>query len=138
MPVTGLSHVTFVVRDLERTAQLWQEALGAQAVYNSGAGGYSISPERFFVLGGVWVAIMQGEPVQRSYRHVAFEVPASELPVFERKLRAIGAEIKPGRSRVEGEGQSLYFYDFDNNLLELHAGLLAQRLRRYVSDASDV
>jgi hypothetical protein len=32
---------------------------------------------------------------------------------------------------VEGEGQSLYFYDFDNHLFELHTGTLAQRLARY-------
>jgi hypothetical protein len=33
--------------------------------------------------------------------------------------------------RVEGEGESQYFYDFDNNLFELHTGTLAQRLQRY-------
>ena len=42
-----------------------------------------------------------------------------------------GAEVKPPRPRVEGEGQSLYFYDFDNHLFELHTGTLEQRLARY-------
>ena len=37
----------------------------------------------------------------------------------------------PPRARVEGEGQSLYVYDFDNHLFELHTGTLAQRLARY-------
>jgi hypothetical protein len=32
---------------------------------------------------------------------------------------------------VEGEGMSLYFYDYDNNLFELHTGTLEQRLARY-------
>lgn len=47
-------------------------------------------------------------------------------------LRKLGVEIKPPRPRVEGEGQSLYFYDFDKHLFELHTGTLAQRLQRYV------
>lgn len=49
----------------------------------------------------------------------------------EARLRALGAEVKPPRARVEGEGLSLYFYDFDNHLFELHTGTLAQRLARY-------
>lgn len=40
-------------------------------------------------------------------------------------------DILPGRARVEGEGASLYFYDFDNHLFELHSGALAERLERY-------
>jgi catechol 2,3-dioxygenase-like lactoylglutathione lyase family enzyme len=35
MPITGLSHLTFVVRDLERSARLWVEGLGAEQVYDS-------------------------------------------------------------------------------------------------------
>ncbi|MBT0571682.1 FosX/FosE/FosI family fosfomycin resistance hydrolase [Curvibacter sp. CHRR-16] len=127
----ALSHLTFVVRDLVRTAQLLTDGLGAQEVYDSAAHQFSLSHEKFFLLGGVWLAFMQGEPTERSYRHVAFSVPEDELPEYERRLRAAGAEIKPPRPRVEGEGQSLYFYDFDNNLFELHTGTLAQRLARY-------
>jgi len=40
-------------------------------------------------------------------------------------------EIRPPRSRVAGEGASLYLYDFDNHLFELHTGTLEQRLARY-------
>jgi len=32
---------------------------------------------------------------------------------------------------VDGEGESLYFYDFDNHLFELHTGTLEERLARY-------
>jgi hypothetical protein len=39
--------------------------------------------------------------------------------------------IQSSRPRVEGEGESLYFYDFDNHLFELHTGTLEQRLQRY-------
>ena len=74
---------------------------------------------------------MQGEPGSRSYRHAAFEVAADELPAFETRLRALGAEVQTPRPRIEGEGVSLYFHDYDDNLLELHSGTLQQRLAAY-------
>lgn len=132
MPIQGISHITFVVQDLERTAKLLCEGLGAEEVYDSAGRNFSISREKFFVLGGVWLAAMEGTPpAERSYRHVAFKVHERELPHIEAKLRALGVEITPPRPRVEGEGLSLYFYDFDNNLFELHAGTLEERLERY-------
>lgn len=87
------------------------------------------------MLGGVWVALMSGEPTSRSYRHVAFHVEEAELPEFEHRLRALGAEIRPPRPRIKGEGLSLYFYDDDNNLLELHSGTLEERLHAYAHEA---
>ena len=136
MAIGGLSHVTFIVSDLERSARLWRDGLGAIEVYDSGAATYSLSAEKFFTLGGVWVAIMQGETGQRCYRHVAFQADAAAIPGYEQQLRELGVEIRPARPRVEGEGVSLYFYDYDNNLIELHSGTLQERLERYKSAAS--
>jgi len=133
--IRGISHLTFLVRDLDRTARLLTEGLGAREVYDSAGRNFSLSREKFFLLGGTWLAFMEGAPTERSYRHVAFEVPAGELPAFERRLAALGVEIRPPRPRVQGEGQSLYFHDYDNHLFELHAGTLEQRLSRY-SDGS--
>ena len=83
------------------------------------------------MLGGIWLAAMEGNPTEPSYRHIAFQVSESDLPIFESRLIALGVKIKPARSRIEGEGQSLYFYDFDDNLFELHTGTLLQRLESY-------
>ena len=131
MSIDGISHITFIATDLERTAKLLCQGLGAKEIYDSTEKNFSISREKFFMLGGVWLAVMEGKPVDRSYRHVAFKVNAADLPALEARLRSLGAEIRPSRPRVEGEGQSLYFYDFDNNLFELHTGTLEQRLQRY-------
>ena len=134
MQIEAISHITFIVKDLERTAKLLCEGLGANEVYDSKDRNFSQSREKFFVLGGTWLAVMEGAPpAERSYRHLAFKVPAEALPVFELRLRSLGVEIKPPRARVDGEGVSLYFYDYDNHLFELHAGTLEQRLQRYAT-----
>jgi fosfomycin resistance protein FosX len=135
MAIEGISHITFVVRDLERTARLFCEGSGANEVYDSSFKNFSISRERFFILGGVWLAAMEGNPPdQRTYGHTAFRVSEDDLPIFEKRLIELGAEVRPPRSRIKGEGQSLYFYDFDNHLFELHTGTLEKRLEHYEHD----
>ncbi|WP_329742132.1 FosX/FosE/FosI family fosfomycin resistance hydrolase [Dyella sp. A6] len=130
--MNGISHITFIVKDLERMTTLLCKGLGAREVYDSAGKNHSLSREKFFVLGGVWIAAMEGEsPTSRSYQHVAFSVNAAELPGYSARLQALGVEIRPPRGRIEGEGRSLYFYDFDNHLFELHTGSLQQRLARY-------
>lgn len=132
MAIQGISHITFIVRDLERMAEFLCEGLGAVEIYDSADKSFSISREKFFLLGGVWIAAMQGEPpAERSYRHLAFRIEEDELAGFQARLQALGVDIKPPRPRVDGEGLSLYFHDFDNHLYELHTGTLAQRLERY-------
>ncbi len=74
---------------------------------------------------------MEGEPIARSYNHIAFHVHEETLPDFEGKITAFGLEILPSRPRHVGEGKSLYFYDYDNHLFELHTGDLQTRLSYY-------
>lgn len=130
--MNGISHLTFIVRDLELTATFLCAGLGADEVYDSSGKDRSLSREKSFVPGGVWLAAMAEEPpATRSYQHVAFAIAESELPVYEARLQALGIEILPSRDRIDGEGQSLYFYDFDNHLFELHTATLNQRLAAY-------
>ena len=132
MPVEGLSHITLVVQDLERTARLLADVLDAKEVYSSGDNTFSIAREKFFLVGDVWIAIMEGPPVsERTYNHIAFRIPEGELDVYRQRLEKAGVEIRQGRPRIEGEGESLYFYDYDNHLFELHTGTLEQRLTAY-------
>lgn len=130
--IEGLSHITFVVRDLERTGRLFKDALGAEEVYASGDETFSLSRERFYLLGGLWIALMEGEPLaERTYNHVAFKIAEADYEDYERRLREAGVELRAPRPRVPGEGRSLYFYDFDGHLFELHTGTLSERLAAY-------
>jgi fosfomycin resistance protein FosX len=130
--IEGLSHMTFVVRDLDRMAAILTGVFDAQEVYSSGEDTFSTAREKFFQVGNLWIAIMEGEPLpSRTYNHVAFKIQESEFEAYEARIKALGLEIRWPRERLEGEGRSIYFYDDDNHLFELHTGTLAERLELY-------
>jgi fosfomycin resistance protein FosX len=130
--IQGLSHLTFIVRDLDKMNLICTQVLGGKEVYSSGYNPFSTSREKFFVAGGMWIAIMEGESLpSRTYNHVAFKVSDAQLDAARTSVIRLGLDMRPPRPRVEGEGQSLYFHDFDNHLFELHTGTLEERLVRY-------
>ncbi|ENP40596.1 hypothetical protein C981_02853 [Brucella abortus 78/32] len=134
--VQGLSHMTFIVRDLDRMEEILTTVFDARRVYDSGAETFSLSKERFFLIGNgkepIWIATMEGEPLPtRTNNHVAFKIANNEYEAYLKRIRALGLEVREGRSRVPGEGQSIYFYDDDNHIFELHTGTLDERLKRY-------
>ena len=129
--IKGISHITFIVKDLEKSMELFRDLFDAKEVYSSGDKTFSLSREKFFTIGEMWFAIMEGEPVQRSYHHVALDVSDEEFEMYLEKLKRLNVEIKPPRQRKEDEGKSVYFYDYDNNLFEIHCGTLERRLKLY-------
>ncbi|MBC2378986.1 FosX/FosE/FosI family fosfomycin resistance thiol transferase [Listeria welshimeri] len=130
--ISGLSHITLIVRDLNKTTTFLQEIFDAEEIYSSGDKTFSLSKEKFFLIAGLWICIMEGESLQeRTYNHIAFRIYAEEMGEYTERIKSLGVEIKPERSRVTGEGRSIYFYDYDNHLFELHTGTLEERLKRY-------
>lgn len=130
--ISGISHITLIVKNLERTAAFLQTVFDAQEVYSSEEKQFSLSREMFFLINDIWLCIMEGEPLtERTYNHIAFQIPETDFESYRSKVIASGVHLRPARPRVEGEGQSIYFYDFDNHLFELHTGTLKERLKRY-------
>lgn len=120
------------MKDLDRATGLFQSIFDADVVYASGDETFSLASEVFLLVGGQWIALMEGDPPSvRTYAHVAFRISDEEFEAYESRVRAAGVDLGPQRPRVEGEGRSLYFYDFDNHLFELHTGSLPERLARY-------
>lgn len=141
MAIKGLSHITLVCEDLDRMETVLVQVLRAKRIYDSGKDTFSRSEERFFLVSdgdpqdecdGIWIAVMKGDALAgRSYNHIAFAVDDAELVNAGEAVKKLGLDLLPGRPRVEGEGASLYFYDYDNHLFELHSGSLRTRLARY-------
>jgi catechol 2,3-dioxygenase-like lactoylglutathione lyase family enzyme len=131
--IEGLSHITLVVSDLERSAEMLRRVFDAKELYSSGPKQFSLSAEMFFDIGGVWLVLMQGESLPSpSYRHIAFKISERDFESYLKRIEALGLKVKPPRARVAGEGRSIYFYDYDNHLFELHTGTLQERLTRYL------
>ena len=130
--IESISHITFIVKDVERMGEFLRRIFDAEEVYDSKEKNYSLSYEKFFIIGGAWIVVMEGEPLpERSYNHVAFKVSELEFDDYVSRVKQLGVDIKPGRDRVSGEAQSIYFYDYDNHLFELHTGTLDDRLLHY-------
>ena len=130
--IEGLSHITLITRDLERMSAIVEQVLDGREVYSSGDSTFSLSREKFFDVGRLWIAVMEGESLpSRTYNHIAFKIPTSAIGEYREKIEGLGLELRESRPRVEGEGHSLYFYDDDNHLFELHTGTLEERLERY-------
>jgi catechol 2,3-dioxygenase-like lactoylglutathione lyase family enzyme len=130
--IEGLSHLTFIVSNLDRMANLLETMFDAREVYSSGDQTFSLSREKFFLVGDLWIAVMEGDPLPtRTYNHTAFKITEAELPLYRDRISSLGLEMRESRPRVAGEGSSLYFYDHDNHLFELHTGTLSERLARY-------
>ncbi|OUL31401.1 FosX/FosE/FosI family fosfomycin resistance hydrolase [Nostoc sp. 106C] len=131
--IEGISHITFIVRNLEKMTNFLTTIFGAQEVYSSSEQIFSISKEKFFLIDKLWIAIMEGKPLpEKTYNHVAFKIAAEDYELYAARIRILGVDMKEDRNRVEGEGRSLYFYDYDNHLFELHTGTLNQRLQKYL------
>src|SRR5579883_1632635 len=122
--IKGLSHITFMCKDLEKTSQFLKEIFSAEEI--------------FFRIAGLWDAIMEGESVDKSYNHIACQVNESDLSILEDRIKSLGLTILPGRKRNKSEGKSLYFYDYDNHLFEFHTGNLKTRLTIYNRDRNIV
>jgi len=130
--IEGISHITFIVHDLEKATRFFREIFDAKEVYSSGDKTYSLSGEKFFQIGDTWIAIMKGDSLsERTYNHVAFKVSETNFGTYVQRIKKLGLDIRKGRSRVDGEGRSIYFYDFDNHLFEIHTGTLRTRLKKY-------
>ena len=133
--IEGLSHITFIVNDLDKMEDMLIKVLDAEKIYDSGDKTFSLSKERFFDVGGLWIATMEGKSLpNQTYNHIAFKMGPDEYDDRLKRIQSLGLQVREGRSRIAGEGSSIYFYDYDNHMFELHSGTLEERLRRYSDD----
>ena len=130
--VMKISHITFVCKNIEKTGIFLKQIFGAIEYYSTKESAYSLSKEKFFKINNdLWIVAMEGDPIFKTYNHLAFQAKETEFPRLRRELEKLGLEILPGRNRRAEEGESIYFYDYDNHLFEFHSGDIDDRLRYY-------
>ncbi|MGF1743283.1 VOC family protein [Vibrio profundum] len=117
--VTGLSHITIAVSDLERSLHFYIDVIGLKGHVKWQSGAYLSA-------GNLWYCLSCGTPTKRDdYTHIAFNVSELEFDEAVLRIRSLGIEEwKINKS----EGKSLYILDPDDHKLELHVGDLVSRL----------
>jgi catechol 2,3-dioxygenase-like lactoylglutathione lyase family enzyme len=121
--ITGLSHVTFAVSNLERSYRFYVEQIGLKPLVRWSEGSYLLA-------GDLWIGLLFDRAAPEatnnsSYTHLAFAVSPENFAVLRERLIAAGAEEwQPNSS----PGESLYFLDPDGHKLEIHARKLDDRL----------
>ncbi len=81
--IEGFSHITFIVSDLDRMENLLTTVFDAKEVYSSGEKTFSISKEKLFLINGLWIAIMEGQPLRdKTYNHGAFKIVAKNYEEY--------------------------------------------------------
>lgn len=92
--VQGLSHMTFIVSNLDKMQEILTTVLDAKNIYGSGEKTFSLSKERFFDIGGIWVATMEGKRLaDKTYNHVAFKIAPSDYDDRLERINALGLEV---------------------------------------------
>jgi len=115
------------VNDLERAARFYEDVLGLPALTAD-------SRFRAYDVGGrsVLLIFLRGATLETVHMpggtipphdghgplHIAFAIPADELPAWEQRLDEHGVGIE-GRTKWARGGVSIYFRDPDRHLLEL-------------------
>ena len=120
--ITGISHITLSVRDVDRSLKFYVDTLMMKPLARWSKGAYLLA-------GDVRLCLTLDERTRASplpeYSHIAFSVSGSQFDDAAARIRASGAAIWQDN---QSEGASLYFVDPDGHKLEIHAGDWRTRL----------
>lgn len=120
--ISGINHLTFAVRELDRSIAFYRDLLGCALVAQWPEGAY-------LTAGTLWIALVVDSETRSGplpeYTHAAFTVSREGLAHFTERLTR--AQVKVWQQNVS-EGDSLYILDPDGHKLELHVTGLQERL----------
>lgn len=120
--ISGLSHTTLSVKNLERSFRFYTEVLRLKPVARWDKGAYLLAGE-------AWICLsLDGDtrsgPLPE-YTHLAFSVDHSKFPNLVQSLLNAGTA---SWQENHSHGDSFYFLDPDGHKLEIHTSDLVARL----------
>ena len=118
--ITGLSHITLGVKDIERAFVFYRDVLGFTPLCKWEGSAY-------FLVGnsdesnGVWLCLDRDIQRQKTTcrTHYAFSVSIGDFKTMSERIINSGAQIFKENT---SPGDSLYFLDPDGHKLEIHVG----------------
>ena len=103
-----ISHITFIVQNLDKATLFFEEIFTAKEVYSSGVNTFSLAQEKFFLIDDLWIAIMQGDSLPiKTYNHIAFKIEENEYDNYLEKNQCSGIGNKR-RSPASSRGSQFY------------------------------
>lgn len=95
--IEGISHITFIVKDLQKSSNLFKNIFNAEEIYDSSENHFSYSREKFFIVSNQWIVLMEGESLnEQSYNHLAFKIADEDYDELKKKLRNMDLKSKRG------------------------------------------
>jgi catechol 2,3-dioxygenase-like lactoylglutathione lyase family enzyme len=126
--IEWVSHITFIVKNMEKTAKMFKSIFWAEEVY-------SWENAKYFLIANQWIALNPWNSLkEKTYNHLAFKVSKEEFQKCKKLVENFWIEVKEWRKRRDWEADSIYFYDYDNHLFEIHSWTLEERLRSYTGE----
>lgn len=117
--IRGIDHITFICKDVEKTAHMFKEIFSAKELYPSAPMLKAVANEKIFSLANYWIAIAEGEAIYKSHRPISVQVDQYDLPMIQDKIESLGLTVL-SETEVTGDLDAVYFYDYDNHLFALH------------------
>ena len=130
MPTAELFEIVLVVKDVEKAAAFYREAVGLEPINppSDGWASFWVGPKEE----NKWLGLRSGTLLFEEYSprpegkrfgpvHFALKLPDSEREAAIERLRSKGVAVYGPQDWKSGrfEGCSYYFYDLDDNLAEL-------------------
>ncbi len=126
--VTGINHITFAVRDLDKSLIFCRDVLGLSVVVTWAEGAY-------LQAGHTWIALNfdfnAPAEVPAGYSHIAFDVKEEDFRALAERICSCGVILW---QEVKSSDTTFYFTDPDNHKLEIHVSDLRARLREMELD----